>query len=235
MEPALSPEHPGERDPIHTDQAEKERSSRPAHRPRDPRGRSTNAISGHHAGNSKAAELRAFMSSADRHPTRSPRTTDMSPSAALGNAMTTRSNDPSATSRDRQASRISRLARFRATAPPTRLPATNATRTPWSEACSGPSATNTWTRAPDRRRPRRSTARMSADRRRRRTGLTRPGAREEVGMKRGSGGDPGPALCPATSQEGASGPGPHADAEPVGLLPPAVVRLERSLGHVTLS
>ena len=42
---------------------------------------------------------------------------------------------------------------------------------------------------------------------------------------------PGPALAPPCGEDGASGPGPHAQPEAVRLGAPAVVRLERALAH----
>ena len=52
----------------------------------------------------------------------------------------------------------------------------------------------------------------------------RPGARR-------SGREPRATLGPATSQDRATGAGAHPQAEPVGLRPPTVVRLEGALTH----
>jgi hypothetical protein len=52
----------------------------------------------------------------------------------------------------------------------------------------------------------------------------RPGARR-------SGREPRATLGPATRQDGAPGAGAHPQAEPMGLRPPTVVRLERALAH----
>jgi len=52
----------------------------------------------------------------------------------------------------------------------------------------------------------------------------RPGARR-------SGREPRATLGPATGQDGATGAGAHPQAEPVGLRPPTVVRLEGALAH----
>ena len=43
--------------------------------------------------------------------------------------------------------------------------------------------------------------------------------------------DPRAALAPPRGQDGAAGPGPHAQPEPVRLGAPSVVRLERTLAH----
>ena len=52
----------------------------------------------------------------------------------------------------------------------------------------------------------------------------RPGARR-------SGREPRATLGPATRQDGATSAGAHPQAEPVGLRPPTIVRLERALAH----
>jgi hypothetical protein len=100
----------------------------------------------------------------------------------------------------RHAARMILRARLRATAPPTRRLATNATSV-------GPArgATYSITRAPARDVPDRRTPRTSVRLRRQ--------ARA--------------ALGPASGEDGAAGPGAHPDAEAVRLLAPANVRLER--------
>jgi hypothetical protein len=105
----------------------------------------------------------------------------------------------------RQASRSRRLARLRATAPPTRLPATHAAR---DEPV--PGARYSITRLDRWGVPLRRTRRMS-----------RPA--------RNLGGEPGAALGPSPGQDPATRPGAHPHPEPVGSLATAVVGLEGPL------
>lgn len=109
------------------------------------------------------------------------------------------------------AARRTRRARFRTTAPPTRRPATNATSPE-------PGATKATTLFPWDRRPSSST-RETWER-----------CREE----RRSAREPGAVLGTTAGDDRAPGAGPHPHAEPVRLLAPPVVRLERSLGHPCL-
>ena len=108
-----------------------------------------------------------------------------------------------------QASRSSRRARFRATAPPTRFPETHAAR-----AGPLPGATYTNTRPDLRVVPSRRTRRISDEDR------SRPGR---------SGAELRAALGASASEHGSAGARAHTDAEAMRLLPSALARLVGAL------
>jgi hypothetical protein len=215
VEAALSAEHPAERraiDPYGCDQQDARGSSGPPQRVADPAHAITPARCRERSTSARTSSRPA--------PTISGRATNM-----IQWPVSTRGRTP------RQASRMSRRARFRTTAPPTLREHANAARL----SPSTPS-TYTVTRFPESRRPWDMTRRTSTVRlmlgaaRTVMTGLSPTICAS--GSRRSSGRQLGPALAATTGQDPPAGPRPHPDTEAVGLLPLAVVGLERAL-HVT--
>jgi hypothetical protein len=215
VEATLSAEHPGQCHPIHPNGHHQHRASRSPHPPQqlpNPAHAITPARS-----SARSTSARTSSKPAPRISGRAMNMTQF-PSPTLG-------------LRARQASRIRRRARFRTTAPPTPREQANAARL----APSTPS-TYTVTRRPDSLRPWAMTRRTSTER-------LIPGAPRAVttglspticasGSRGSSGRQLGPALAATTGQDPPASPSPHPDTETVGLLPLAIVGLERAL-HVT--
>jgi hypothetical protein len=197
IETALTAEPPRQHHAVQADRADERRTSRRAGDPRR-----APQCSAHES--TRARTSRSFNSAT--------RSCVLAPLIA---ERATRTMSASRTARDRsstQAARRTRLARFRATAPPTRRPATNAT---FPE----PGATKATTRPAWNGRP--------SDR-------TRPTSGARVAAAR-SGRELRAALGAAAREHGATRPRPHAEAEAVRLLASTVVGLERSLGHLGLA
>ena len=158
--------------------------------------------------------------------------------AAAGSARTTQVVPaPSWSSLSRITWRRRRLTRLRVTAGPTARLTTKPTRA--GRSASG-SVTSRWTTTVSRpaRRPRRIARAKSALRRRRcevcNTGssiLSGSGGAAATVPAGGSGGQPRAALAAAGGDDRTAGPGTHSQPEPVRLVPPTVVGLERTLAH----
>ena len=146
---------------------------------------------------------------------------------AAGVARTTRSH-PSGTMPSRAATRwrSTRLVRVRSTAPPTALDTTKPTRGGSPARVSARWAWTTMRRPPERLPPDHvlptRSLRTTAD-------GDVPAARHWP-----SGGQLGATLATTGREDGATGAGPHAQAETMGLGPAAVVGLEGALAHEVL-
>jgi len=150
------------------------------------------------------------------------------PAVAAPGAARTTSRVPggSAGSAARSRCRSWRATRERTTDPPTALLTTRPARLGAGPATTGSAPSGsaasrcTVSSGRDARRPRRRTS-VNSVRRRRRCSGDRTASGRELGA----------ALAPARGQDGATGPGAHAQPEAVGLGATAVVRLEGALAH----
>ena len=125
--------------------------------------------------------------------------------------------------------RSRRLVRLRTTAPPTDLETTRPTRGGRPARASVMLAWTTTSREPDRTPAASPLPRSAAE------NSARVRSRCPAGSTgRASGGQLGATLAAASREDGATGAGPHAQAEAVGLGPATVVRLESTLAHECL-
>jgi hypothetical protein len=191
VEPALSAQPAGEQQPVQADQSQQQRARGSARSPGDAPDPGHDAITPARVSNPSTSGTSSCVRAA---PIVLRATSAMSnPSRTLGAS-------------SRHTARSTRRTRLRTTAPPTRLPATNAT-------APEPGATNTTTRSPCTGWP---------DVRSRATSVLLVGS---------SGRQAGPALGPAPGQDRAPGPGTHPDPEAVPFRPSADVGLIGSFGH----